>query len=90
MKTLEKRKEKEAMRVLSDKGVSISELTREGKFGISRTAIYRWIDRYKDELEKEGIIKTKRRGKIKSVYVINLDRLYKFFEERDIWIYPED
>jgi len=59
-------------------------------FIISKTAVYRWVKKYKDELTKAGIIKEKRRGKQRIVYVYDIDKFVDFFRERDIILVDED
>jgi len=64
----------------------LSDLISERLFSVSRTAVYRWIDRYLDELIKQGIVSIERRGGKKYYYVNDLEGFYRFFEDRNVYL----
>jgi len=60
------------------------------RFVISRTAVYRWVNRYKDELLARGIIIEKRKGGRKYMYIKNIYDFINFFKEKDIYLIDDE
>jgi len=56
------------------------------KFVVSRTAVYNWVNRYKDELLSEGIITEKKRGGRKYIYIKDIHDFIDFFKERGVYL----
>lgn len=55
-------------------------------FSVSHTATYRWVKKYKKELEDADILTEKRKGGRKYLYVNDLDKFLSFFKEKGVYL----
>ena len=51
---------------------------------VSQTTVYNYINKYKYELEKKGLIEVSRRGKSNLIFVLDPEGVRNFFKERNI------
>jgi predicted transcriptional regulator with HTH domain len=58
-------------------------------FIISKTALYKWVNRYKDELFEKGILTERKRGGQKYLYVNDIDEFIQFFKDKDVYLIEE-
>lgn len=52
------------------------------RYGISPSTFHTWISRYRETLEKEGVIKTEQKGLKKEVVEVEIEKFTKFFKEK--------
>lgn len=55
-------------------------------FDVSHTTLYRWVNKYKDELFEEGILSKKKKGRWEYLWVNDVDRFIEFMKEKGVYL----
>ncbi len=58
-------------------------------FNVSHTTLYRWVNKYKEELFERGILSKKRKGRWEYLWVNDIDEFIEFMKSKGVYLVEE-
>ena len=65
---------------------SVLELVKK-KGVVSKETVYKYVNKFEDELKSAGIIEVAKKGTAKRIFVIDTNKFIEFFKEKDIHLF---
>ena len=59
-------------------------------FNVSGTTLYRWVNKYRDELLKKGILSKRKKGRWEYLWVNDVDEFLEFMREKGVYLVEDE